>query len=83
MMPNQDNFRAILAIIIVLLVMSYVAALFLFEIPEAAKDLINIAGGAVISMCTTVVQFFFGSSQGSKNSGDALAKIATERKENV
>jgi drug/metabolite transporter (DMT)-like permease len=48
--------------------------LVLFEVPDSNKDILNIVVGALIGSFTAVVGYFFGSSKGSKDKTQLLAK---------
>lgn len=59
------------------IVAGFFALLYFFvfnKIPEGNESLLNIAVGALISSFTGVVGYFFGSSAGSANKTDLIAK---------
>lgn len=53
-----------------------VGALYVFEIPTANREAVAILMGALAAKSSNVVNFFFGSSSGSKDKTGTLSKIA-------
>jgi len=50
------------------------AFLIKFEIPKANENILHLVIGALIGSFTSVVGFFFGSSKGSKDKTELIAK---------
>ena len=65
----------ILSFAIVIMLAAVLSALLFHAYPEANRDLINVALGAVIAKFGTVYDFFFGSSR-SESPGTAAAAVA-------
>jgi DNA mismatch repair protein MutH len=57
--------------------MGILAGLFLMEIPTGNRDVAMVALGVALGWAGAVVQFYFGSSEGSKAKTDLLATAAT------
>ena len=70
----------ILASIIIVATAGFLIMLGLREMPAGNKDAIMMALGALLAAFGTVVGYFFGSSKGSAEKTDALAKVAEENK---
>lgn len=76
------NFIALL-ILAAIVVSGFFALLYFFVfvgIPVQNESLLNIAVGALIGSFTSVVGYFFGSSAGSANKTDIMAKQPEELK---
>lgn len=74
---KTDSTRALLTILIVVILALLIAGLFFIKIPAENKDLVNIGLGFIAGMATTIVTYYFGSSDGSRRKTDMLADQAT------
>ncbi|KKP28300.1 MAG: hypothetical protein UR18_C0006G0012 [Candidatus Nomurabacteria bacterium GW2011_GWE2_31_40] len=75
MMKTKDIYMYVLGIIVVLAVLTIVAALIFVPIPSMNKDILNIVLGALLAQFANIIQYFFGSSQGSKDKGDLINQM--------
>ena len=57
--------------------------LFFIGVPEANKDIMNIMFGTLLGLCSTVVNYHRGSSEGSTAKQLTLNKIASTNKEGL
>ena len=64
----------VLAGLIVVCFFATLAMLIFVEIPEANKDLFNLAMGTELAGMATIVGYFYGSSIGSKEKTELLGK---------
>ena len=70
------NFIYYLAMGTFVFAVTVVIMLFLIEIPESNKDVVNFILGIIIGTgLVGIYQFFFGSSQGSKDAGEKLRNL--------
>lgn len=69
---RRDLFVAFLALLITLAFFVFIAALFLVALPPGNKDVIMLAAGILFGAVGTVVGFYFGSSQGSKDKSQII-----------
>lgn len=75
----SKNMLYLLAGLVTLGFFGLLAYLFKHEVPEENKDILNIMLGSLGTAWITIIAFFFGSSMGSKNSGDLVRKIASNK----
>jgi len=68
-----------LAGIVVMMALIIIVGLFYLQVSESNKDLFNITAGIVLGGFTTVISFFFGSSQGSKDKTEAMANSSVKK----
>lgn len=68
--------KAVIAILVILCTIG-IAIVLLMHPVLTDSPMLNIVVGGWIAYGTTVIQYYFGSSQGSKVKDDALAQIAT------
>lgn len=73
MMKAKDIYMYGLGAIVVVAMIAVVALLIFMPVPAINKDLLNIVLGVLISQFASVIQYFFGSSQGSKDKGDIIS----------
>ena len=73
----KDWPRHIVALIALLLACFVIGSLFFFEVPERNERLADVAFGIVLGWGTMIVMFHFGSSQGSKDKTERLARQAS------
>lgn len=76
---NSDKTRNVLAIAALIIIALLIAGLFFVQIPDSAKDLINIALGFVAGYVGAVFNYYFGSSDGSRQKTALLNEQATGR----
>lgn len=67
-MFKVNNTRVYLSGIVLLFSLFLLISLFLLDIPNANKDLVNILLGAVIGWTGNIISFYFGSVDKSKES---------------
>jgi len=78
---KRINFLAML-ILAAIVVIGFFALLYFFVfigIPVQNEALLNIAVGALIGSFTSVIGYFFGSSAGSANKTDIMAKVPEDK----
>jgi hypothetical protein len=75
------NLAYILDIIIVLSTVVLSAFAFFFGVPDANKELVYMALGSLMTLTGTVINFHRGTSQGSKDKSDAMARKLVDRNE--
>lgn len=72
---NKTTTKFILALIGILFSMSWFVLLLFKEAPEGNRDLINVITGALIAICIKeIFGYYFGSSQGSSDKTEMMAK---------
>ena len=77
----RRHIPAALALLAPLMLLTMIAILVWAPIADSVtRDLLNVALGAVISLCNQVYGFWFGSSHGSREKDSALLGLA-ERQE--
>jgi hypothetical protein len=76
----KDGYQYILGIVIVIAFFWLLIVLVRREIPETNGTLLNVTIGALIGAFTTVVGYFYGSSKGSAEKNELIAKIKDEVK---
>jgi hypothetical protein len=79
-MSDMLSKLSIQAFITVVLVLAFVAVILLWmllplKVDQSVQQLLNLMIGALISSFTTIIGFFFGSSQGSKDKDSARDKL--------
>lgn len=67
----------VLAIVIVLGVLGTVIVLMKYQVPSENKDALYLVLGTLVGSFTTVVSYFFGSSQGSHEKNEMLKTNGT------
>lgn len=70
----KELFMEFFATLIVGIAILMVYALILHSVPPENKDIINVALGMVLAMAKDVVSYYFGSSKGSADKDELLAK---------
>lgn len=74
MKTTKDIAMYVLAGIIVIGFFVILAMMFLTEIPQQNKDILNVIIGALATCFIAIVNYFFGSSKSSSDKTDLLAK---------
>jgi hypothetical protein len=70
-----------LAVVFVFGFFALTAGFFFITPPDGNAEVLNLIVGAVIGIIGTIASYRWGSSDGSKRSGDALRDIASEKGE--
>lgn len=73
-MRASEKFMYGLGALIAVSVLTIIALLIFFTVPESNSDELNIAIGAILTAFSGVVGYFFGSSAGSKQKTELLNK---------
>jgi len=81
-MKTFDAYMLILGGIVVLGFFGLLTALLTVKATIANVDLVNIAMGGLITAFITIINYFFGSSHGSKVKTDMIDKMTTTASEN-
>ncbi len=72
----HENFIQKFAIIITLLTYAFDICFLFVDFPEKNRDIINMIAGVLNTVClVTIINFFFGSSKGSKDKQDLLNEV--------
>ena len=80
----QDKTKGWLSILVIMFSFSFLYLLMFYTIPEGNKDIINIVIGMIIGTgFTSVVSFYFGSSEGSKKKTEMLDKMMFDTKDSI
>lgn len=79
----KDWPRHVVAACVVAIAAGILWKLFHDEIPEANRDIAMIAVGVALGWVGSVVNFHFGSSQGSKDKAEHLARMGGDDAERV
>jgi multidrug transporter EmrE-like cation transporter len=74
-MKVKDIFQYCLAVVIVLVFFGVIWLLFSHSIPEENKDVTYLVTGAMVSVFTSVVNYFFSSTKGSAEKTEIIAKL--------
>lgn len=61
--------------------LAVLAALLFIEIPAGSKETVTVMVQALIGILVTIVGYRFGSSKSSKEKGDTITQVITEKKE--
>ena len=69
----KDKFPSIIAVVIMIGFFSTLTAFIFIDIPDSAQTTLNILIGALAAGVTQVLNFYFGSSSGSKRKTEVLA----------
>ena len=70
----KEPMMAALAVIVVVLFIGMVVTLFFVEIPKANGELVYALAGMIGTGFITILNWFFGSSKGSSDKTDIIAK---------
>jgi len=73
-MKIKDIFQYVLGALIVIGFFILLYLLVTSEVPEKNKDLLNLVVGALIGSFATIVGYFYGSSKGSQEKTEIMAK---------
>jgi len=71
----RNNFEIVLAAYVVTLSFALIYACFMLKIDEENKPIIYLAVGGLLTNIGTVINYYFGSSKGSKQKSDTMAKM--------
>lgn len=73
--PNKSEIRAGLTVLMIFSMVGLFALIFLVELPNNNKDMAYLLVGAFSGSFTTIIAFWYGSSQGSVDKGEQLNNI--------
>jgi hypothetical protein len=76
---SRETYRYRIAALVQLTTVTYYLVLLFSPIPEGNERIIDTIGGGLIAMSFSVIQFYFGSSEGSQRKDDTLASIHQQR----
>ena len=79
----RDIYTYLLGAILIAGFMILLAILVFEGIPEQNSELLYLAVGALIGMAGSVVNYFYGSSKGSKDKTDIMSKANIEKEKKV
>ena len=79
-MKTKDVFQYVLGALIVIGFFALLVVLVYKGVPEGNKDLLNIVVGSLIGSFSAIVGYFYGSSKGSADKNDIIAKQNEEIK---
>ena len=71
---NPNLARNVVGLVVLALAVCVVAGLFFFPIPDGNHDIAMVILGVVMGWTGAVVQFHFGTSEGSKTKTEMMAK---------
>lgn len=69
----EKGYMAILALVVVIATFYLGQKLISSVVPEANKDIVNVALGTILALSSTVINYYFGSSKSSSDKTDALS----------
>jgi hypothetical protein len=78
MTTQQNNHRFVLGIWVTSLGALFTGALVFAEIPEANERILGVVAGILLGWGGAVVQFYYGSSEGSKDKDETIRDIHTD-----
>lgn len=73
--PTKELIRGVMSVLMILMMIGLFILIFMIELPENNKDMAYLLVGAVSGSFTTIIAFWYGSSQGSADKQDKLNEL--------
>ena len=73
--PSKETIRGVLSVLMILMMIGLFILIFTVELPENNKEMAYLLVGAVSGSFTTIISFWYGSSQGSADKQDKLNEL--------
>lgn len=79
MLKDNALVKNLLAFMLLISFQLSISALFRFEIPEGNRDMVTYMLGQLSGMASTVLLYFFSTTQGSNNKDNVIANLASTK----